>query len=376
MMLFENSIYHMRKIRKILLYLSLCAVLTSFLFVHVSHAAFLSHAEIQARIKQISDQIKLLSERLADISRPQAKTALRYFFSDLRYGMRQNNDVKLLQEFLISRGYLAPDMATGNFFSLTRAAVQKFQEDNRICAAGFFGPITRARANSILESDFLSAYVILPKPGYNLTSIAKLIHGAVNAQRAASANLPLLVWDDALANVARAHSEDQARDNIALTNPDLLCAYPFIRHEGLVFGLTVGDRLTNSNVPFRVAGENIIVFPVSKNLVYVSDSPMEACRRIDLNTYSSPAANLLEAQVRVAQEIQKRLSLIVKEKSVRWVNREWLTEAQIAENAVRDWMSSEGHRKNIIHAAFTKTGVGIVGVGDYILITQVFVGKQ
>jgi len=72
------------------------------------------------------------------------------FDSNLYFGLTNNSDVQMLQEFLTDQGvYSGP--ITGNFFSLTLAAVKNYQSQNGITpAAGFFGPITRAKANEIL----------------------------------------------------------------------------------------------------------------------------------------------------------------------------------------------------------------------------------
>ncbi|MHC4885840.1 MAG: CAP domain-containing protein [Planctomycetota bacterium] len=44
-----------------------------------------------------------------------------------------------------------------------------------------------------------------------------------------------------------------------------------------------------------------------------------------------------------------------------------------AGRAVFDWMSSKGHRRNILDASFTHTGIGVVkGKDDYYYFTQVF----
>ena len=74
------------------------------------------------------------------------------FERDLYFGLRDNPEVTQLQEFLRDQGiYSGP--VTGGFFSLTKDAVRKFQERENIApAAGFFGPITRARAN-VLQQD-------------------------------------------------------------------------------------------------------------------------------------------------------------------------------------------------------------------------------
>lgn len=72
------------------------------------------------------------------------------FERDLYQGVSRGPDVTRLQEFLRDQGvYSGP--VTGNFRSLTRDGVKKFQEREIITPAlGYFGPKTRARANAIL----------------------------------------------------------------------------------------------------------------------------------------------------------------------------------------------------------------------------------
>jgi len=73
------------------------------------------------------------------------------FDSNLYFGLQNNSDVEKLQEFLTDQGvYSGP--ITGNFFSLTLAAVKKFQTQNNISpAAGFVGPLTRTKVNDVLS---------------------------------------------------------------------------------------------------------------------------------------------------------------------------------------------------------------------------------
>lgn len=75
------------------------------------------------------------------------------FDRDLFYGLRSDPDVEELQEFLTSQGvYSGP--ITGNFFSLTLAAVKKFQATNGILpSAGYFGPKTRLYVNGTLAKE-------------------------------------------------------------------------------------------------------------------------------------------------------------------------------------------------------------------------------
>lgn len=73
------------------------------------------------------------------------------FSKNLYFGIQKDSEVTKLQEFLTSEGlYSGP--ITGNFFSLTLKAVKDFQNREGISpAAGYFGPLTRARANQTLD---------------------------------------------------------------------------------------------------------------------------------------------------------------------------------------------------------------------------------
>lgn len=74
------------------------------------------------------------------------------FLSDLYYGLSNHPEVKRLQEFLISKGYLATDLNTGNYYSLTVEAVKKFQTDHNVTPInGRFGPKTRGAVNREIQ---------------------------------------------------------------------------------------------------------------------------------------------------------------------------------------------------------------------------------
>jgi hypothetical protein len=66
------------------------------------------------------------------------------FTKDLSFGMR-GQEVRVLQNYLISKGYLAFGNNTGYFGPLTRNAVASFQKDNGIISTGYFGPLSRAK---------------------------------------------------------------------------------------------------------------------------------------------------------------------------------------------------------------------------------------
>jgi hypothetical protein len=58
-------------------------------------------------------------------------------------------EVMRLQQFLYDNGYLSVQ-PTGAFLSMTLKAVAAFQRDNGIEMTGYFGPLTRAAANTLL----------------------------------------------------------------------------------------------------------------------------------------------------------------------------------------------------------------------------------
>lgn len=72
------------------------------------------------------------------------------FDRDLYYGLRGDTEVVRLQDFLRERGFFTAQ-STGNFFGLTRSAVQQFQSAQNIFpVSGYFGPLTRGAANKLL----------------------------------------------------------------------------------------------------------------------------------------------------------------------------------------------------------------------------------
>lgn len=77
--------------------------------------------------------------------------------TNLYYGIKNQSQVKELQEFLIDKGLLTGE-ATGNFYSLTLKAVKKYQESQGLPTTGFVGSMTRGvinqeLADSLKDSD-------------------------------------------------------------------------------------------------------------------------------------------------------------------------------------------------------------------------------
>jgi len=74
------------------------------------------------------------------------------FGQNLSFGMR-SVAVYNLQQFLVSQGLLAADLSSGYYGLKTLSAVKAFQrQQNIIPVSGFFGPLTRVKANSVVNS--------------------------------------------------------------------------------------------------------------------------------------------------------------------------------------------------------------------------------
>lgn len=93
------------------------------------------------------------------------------FDQDLFYGLRQNENVKELQEFLADKGFY-DGSATGNFFSLTLSSVKKFQAAHGITpTSGYFGPKSRTKANELLAASGITKTEIATESGTTTTPI-------------------------------------------------------------------------------------------------------------------------------------------------------------------------------------------------------------
>ena len=349
--------------------------------------------ELQSQIEDVRLQLEALQ-----------RGTVFQFTRDLYFGLSNDTDVSRLHEFLIKNGYLNIPVATGNFYSLTREAVRSYQAKNGLPTTGYFGPLTRAKVNAtagIAEQIIPPQTIEIPeaKPieippeaelppsfadridsqaagelQYDLNLIGRAVHVLINQERA-KFGLGELIWDDGSAEVARLHSVDQAQDNVLITNSNILCHYPLIRHEGIRGGYSMVDRLRAGGVSYRSAGENIVMFSTAKNLLYTyrSDNPPPPCKDVPDYPYTGGTKeerlalfqNILDQSIAAVEGLEK----------VNWVNKEWLTYEEIGAKAVSLWMNSPGHRENILRAVFNYGGVGIEKVNDYLIITHNFVGR-
>ncbi|OGZ63470.1 MAG: hypothetical protein A2812_02680 [Candidatus Staskawiczbacteria bacterium RIFCSPHIGHO2_01_FULL_36_16] len=125
-----------------------------------------AETEDQDLIQQLLDKIAYLKSEIERLQNggTNAQNYCSQLNNNLYYGLLNNERVKCLQSFLKSQG---PDIypeayVTGNFLTLTRNAVIRFQEkyaqeilipSGLSSGTGFVGPFTRAKVNQILSQD-------------------------------------------------------------------------------------------------------------------------------------------------------------------------------------------------------------------------------
>ncbi len=117
--------------------------------------------EEEELIKKLLSQIEYLNQEIAKIQlqiaaalakKTPSSFSCQKIENNLYFGLRNNSEVRCLQEFLRSQGpEIYPEgLVTGNFFSLTETAVKKYQASKGIIQTGYFGPLTRAAVNNEL----------------------------------------------------------------------------------------------------------------------------------------------------------------------------------------------------------------------------------
>ena len=220
----------------------------------------------------------------------------------------------------------------------------------------------------------------------DLSFIEQRIHVLINQQRASN-SLPVLKWNNDIAAVAREHSDNQATDNLQLTQLEKICSYAMIHHEGLIFGLMPADRLANRNVNyFSKAGENIALIGAAEinyliNTLTFDQGAVTSCQtqaeewntklRYDLEELTTESEKIS----RLNQETATRKAALALSKTFKISNINWRTNEQAAQESVTGWMNSPGHRANILDPAYDEAGVGVAYVNGYIIATQVFIKR-
>lgn len=103
-----------------------------------------------ATIEQLQLQIASLMAQIAALQAGTQTGVQAAFTRDLTIGA-SGADVTQLQTWLIGRGFAIPAGATGYFGAQTASALAAYQRANGITpAAGYFGPVTRAKVNATI----------------------------------------------------------------------------------------------------------------------------------------------------------------------------------------------------------------------------------
>lgn len=159
------------------------------------------------------------------------------------------------------------------------------------------------------------------QPAIDVSRLEERIHTLINQERK-NAGLPNLEWNRALNQIARNYSRDMVRRRFfSHTDPEGRSFSERYRRGGFTCAIRTSRNTT------QLGGENI-----AYNNLY------SAITRRNGRTTTS-----------------------------------WNTEEQIAATVVRQWMSSTGHRRNILTHHYRREGVGIaIGRDGKVLVTQNF----
>jgi uncharacterized protein YkwD len=159
------------------------------------------------------------------------------------------------------------------------------------------------------------------QPEIRIPNLERRIHDLINRERKAS-DLSALQFDERLASIARAHSEDMGRRHFfSHVNPD--GRNPTAR--GKLAGYTC--RKVYRGYSTEGLGENIF------------------------------QGNLYD-RVRISGNQR---------------SYDWNTPEDLAKQSVKGWMNSPGHRRNILEKNYMQTGIGVaISKDDKVYVTQVF----
>jgi uncharacterized protein YkwD len=158
-----------------------------------------------------------------------------------------------------------------------------------------------------------------PKPEIRVADLEQKIHQLVNFERKV-VERPTLEWDDELAKLARAHSEDMAkRKYFKHVNPEGLTPMKRAQAAGYPVCLLMGENIYQNNLYSRVITEK-------KRTTY-----------------------------------------------------DWNSMDQIASTTVKGWMQSEGHRQTLLEKNYTRAGIGVAIAEDdegKVYVTQMVCGAE
>ena len=132
------------------------ALAAGFALVAMSFASIVpaAHAQTTTTTTMTSSQVAALEAQIASLQAQLAAASGTFneHVDYVHYGPYDrinSSQVTALQTWLIAKGYSIPAGATGYFGTQTQAAVAAYQAASGITpAAGYFGPITRAKVNA------------------------------------------------------------------------------------------------------------------------------------------------------------------------------------------------------------------------------------
>jgi len=263
--------------------------------------------------------------------------------------------------------------------------------DVRSLVAKFGLGISNVNLSQIVIANSSLAPVIkntaTPAIPYDLSYLTQKINSLVNAERVKAGLTPLL-WNDAVAAVAEQHSQDLAKENLAITGLNKACDYFLIHHEGFTFGFYQDDRLKSSGIEyFSASGENIAM-QGGKNIEFQSSeivadqNAIESCiakvemANNDLKTQLESDISTAEKTNLIMTELSQRKLEYAAEAPVDIVNISYSSNDEMASEIVLGWMNSPGHRANILNPEYDEAGIGLAYVNGYIIATQDFITRS
>jgi uncharacterized protein YkwD len=166
-----------------------------------------------------------------------------------------------------------------------------------------------------MTAGLVLAIALLETSHISVPRLEQKIHTLINSERQTEKIRPLVI-DEELSKIAREHSQDMAkRGFFDHVNPDGKSPRDRVRMAGYNCPKTVGENIFQNNLYSRVQ------------------------IRGNVKTYY------------------------------------WNSLDEIATSTVQGWMSSPGHRQNILQHEYGKTGIGVAIADDEkVYITQVFCG--
>lgn len=220
----------------------------------------------------------------------------------------------------------------------------------------------------------------------NLRQLEFLTMELVNRERL-KAGLKSVSWNKDLATVAQEHSQNLAEENTLFTGYDKACDFPIIHHEGIDFGHYNSDRMRSRGIYYYAkTGENIALVSAGNFTVkFLEGDPaqneLEECYTVRFKqdkTYEEKLEQAEEADAKIniiKDEIELRKELYNLYSELELADIYWRTGLELAEESVKGWMNSSGHRENILSPDYDEAGIGAAYVNGYIIISQTFIKR-